>query len=731
MSPFYSRSRNPDPTNPDYSPPDSPYFTSSPPSPVGDYCPSPQFSPTSPRYFPTSPSIPTSPTSGGDPPDLLKLDVLAPNVTETNPSGQTTTAATDGNEVKAEVPAVENDDRHYLIKEVIRNDKYEWVPYDPSLHVKPPPVEDVHNYFTVNIRHRVVGDEATVILSDFSKILIHVMRSLVGNQFFRSSPEVVLKSLFPDLWSFHKGLASAQSAVSSSEMSMDEKREIAYSLGATEAKSPRYTEDEVYTYLKDAITHLEVLLGYLDGQFQSIADRLKLLNSYGQIEYDQLIYYFQPQEKYSTFGCDGPIAFVLDSREYDTCNNRFVIEGTTYVWDGDEYSKSSITRRINTFPGSLGLEYLSCKVLTPELEAKFTERGRLYTTLSGVHYKQCKFRIPCRERVVVDRRAWNAEQGYDVEPEKEVPKIDEKFLYLLPPEVYGFNLTRKAWTKFAAENLEPVVFDENAWDHLVLDADTKTLIKGLVEVTRNANSSTKIITDVISGKGGGLISVLHGPPGTGKTLTAEAVAEHLKRPLYMVGSSELSTHPSSLEHNLKSILKLATAWDAVLLIDEADVFLERRSLHELERNSLVSVALRVLEYHRGVLFLTTNRINSFDEAFMSRFSIGIKYPELDHTARRIIWRKFFELAGIHIEGTSDRCAMANTGGEASSDLRTISAQDLEYLSAKTFNGRTIKNLVRTSQALALSQNQPMSIEHVKVVVRASEKFLDEFGNPSK
>ncbi|EPQ54876.1 P-loop containing nucleoside triphosphate hydrolase protein, partial [Gloeophyllum trabeum ATCC 11539] len=117
-------------------------------------------------------------------------------------------------------------------------------------------------------------------------------------------------------------------------------------------------------------------------------------------------------------------------------------------------------------------------------------------------------------------------------------------------------------------------------------------------------------------------AVLHGPPGTGKTLTAEAVAEYLKRPLYMVGSSELPSESSLLERSLRSILKAATAWDAVLLIDEADVYLERRSLHELSRNALVSVALRVLEYHRGVLFLTTNRIKNFDDAFLSRFSIG-------------------------------------------------------------------------------------------------------------
>ncbi|KAF9003127.1 hypothetical protein BDZ89DRAFT_903294, partial [Hymenopellis radicata] len=79
-------------------------------------------------------------------------------------------------------------------------------------------------------------------------------------------------------------------------------------------------------------------------------------------------------------------------------------------------------------------------------------------------------------------------------------------------------------------------------------------------------------------------------------------------------------------------------------------YLEQRSLHDLERNALVSVALRLLEYHRGVPFLTTNRIKPFDEAFLSRFSIGelqhlLFYPELDRAGRYAVWRKFFEPAG--------------------------------------------------------------------------------------
>lgn len=51
----------------------------------------------------------------------------------------------------------------------------------------------------------------------------------------------------------------------------------------------------------------------------------------------------------------------------------------------------------------------------------------------------------------------------------------------------------------------------------------------------------------------------------------------------------------------------AHGWGAVLLLDEADVYLERRSINDLMRNSLVSIFLRLLEYFQGILFLTTNR----------------------------------------------------------------------------------------------------------------------------
>ena len=63
----------------------------------------------------------------------------------------------------------------------------------------------------------------------------------------------------------------------------------------------------------------------------------------------------------------------------------------------------------------------------------------------------------------------------------------------------------------------------------------------------------------------------------------------------MVGAGDLGTHASALEQALVEIFDLASAWKAVVLIDEADVFLEKRDTHDLERNAMVAVFLRQLE----------------------------------------------------------------------------------------------------------------------------------------
>jgi len=142
--------------------------------------------------------------------------------------------------------------------------------------------------------------------------------------------------------------------------------------------------------------------------------------------------------------------------------------------------------------------------------------------------------------------------------------------------------------------------------------------------------------DVVAGKSGGTTVLCAGPPGVGKTLTAEVYAEVTSRPLYRVHSGQLGLSVSAMEAALKEALTRAQRWGAVMLIDEADVYIKKRS-DDITANAVVGVFLRVLEYFDGLLFLTTNRIDDIDEAIVSRCIALIRYHAPDVAARERIW----------------------------------------------------------------------------------------------
>lgn len=61
-------------------------------------------------------------------------------------------------------------------------------------------------------------------------------------------------------------------------------------------------------------------------------------------------------------------------------------------------------------------------------------------------------------------------------------------------------------------------------------------------------------------------------------------------PLYTISAGDLGTHPALVQQKLSAAFQLARNWSAVLLLDEADVFMEKRSINNMERNQLVSRA---------------------------------------------------------------------------------------------------------------------------------------------
>jgi hypothetical protein len=270
----------------------------------------------------------------------------------------------------------------------------------------------------------------------------------------------------------------------------------------------------------------------------------------------------------------------------------------------------------------------------------------------------------------------------------------EEELLIASPVVLGFAFSEKLWLEFSLSGIDEIKWNDEAFSSLVLPSRIKQNLKGLVSSHRF--NAAKTIDDVIQGKGKGLNVVLHGPPGVGKTLTGESIAEYLKCPLYAVSAGELGTNSRSLETDLNRIMDITHSWGAILLLDEADVFLEARQPHDIHRNSLVSVFLRLTEYYQGILFLTTNRVETFDEAFQSRIHMGIRYENLPAKARKKIWMhhvgKVEKMGREAEEEREKKDAKSKTNEEVVKEkevVKPFSEADFDELSKRSMNGRQV------------------------------------------
>lgn len=163
-----------------------------------------------------------------------------------------------------------------------------------------------------------------------------------------------------------------------------------------------------------------------------------------------------------------------------------------------------------------------------------------------------------------------------------IPKED---LLICDSRVAGYALSDKYWCWLFVDKIGEITFDEDAWSGLMLEPRQKRIVRAL---TMQHILGGDDFDDMIQKKGKGCIFLFHGEPGIGKTFTVESIAESIKAPLYVVGSGDLGSDITSVEKNLKAIFKLVNAWKAILLIDEADIFLEQRSSRDLHRNGLVS-----------------------------------------------------------------------------------------------------------------------------------------------
>ncbi|KAI0388532.1 P-loop containing nucleoside triphosphate hydrolase protein [Xylariaceae sp. FL0594] len=243
--------------------------------------------------------------------------------------------------------------------------------------------------------------------------------------------------------------------------------------------------------------------------------------------------------------------------------------------------------------------------------------------------------------------------------------------------------------------VQPGRTKKTGFDQLVLPPGHKDIILSLViQHFRHKQSSGAGQVDIIRGKGKGLILLLHGAPRVGKTSTAEGLAEKFQKPLFSLTCGDLGTTAKEVEEALSRNFALASRWGCIVLLDEADVFLAQRTKEDFQRNGLVAVFLRALEYYSGILLLTTNRVGDFDEAFASRIHVSLYYPELGLKESRDVLKLNLKIIRQQYEGKPQTLSI---------DQVEIGAFFENYWKSHPFdhwNGRQIRNACQTALALA-------------------------------
>lgn len=273
-----------------------------------------------------------------------------------------------------------------------------------------------------------------------------------------------------------------------------------------------------------------------------------------------------------------------------------------------------------------------------------------------------------------------AVDGSDEAPEIEVP---------IHPLAAVFDLSKHLRLRIHVDYLAEYIYEPNMDEKLILPSDVKELVKILVE-----HKNTEF-HDVIKGKSGGAVVLLTGPPGTGKTLTAEVYAESEQRALYSVQCSQLGTNPNELEDELLKVFTRSRRWNAVMLLDEADVYVRERG-SDLQQNAIVGVFLRVLEYQSSVLFLTTNRPDDVDDAIASRCIARIDFKIPDAESQTKLWSMLSACSGIK-----------------------LSVKTIQEIVGKSegITGRDVKNLLKLAHSVSSANGKPITADTVEFVKR--------------
>jgi SpoVK/Ycf46/Vps4 family AAA+-type ATPase len=176
-------------------------------------------------------------------------------------------------------------------------------------------------------------------------------------------------------------------------------------------------------------------------------------------------------------------------------------------------------------------------------------------------------------------------------------------------------------------------------------------------------------------------------------MAAEVLAKELRLDVYRIDlSAVVSKYIGETEKNLRRIFDAAETGGVILLFDEADALFGKRTQvkdsHDRHANVEVSYLLQRMEAYQGLAILTTNLLESLDQAFLRRINFSVKFPFPDAEARAEIWQHIFP------EETPTK------------------KLDMKKLGKVNMAGGNIRNIALNAAFLAADAGEPVMMKHI-------------------
>lgn len=238
-----------------------------------------------------------------------------------------------------------------------------------------------------------------------------------------------------------------------------------------------------------------------------------------------------------------------------------------------------------------------------------------------------------------------------------------------------------------AERLEV----DGTWNRLIVDS---TVEEKLYDLERRCHHRERLLDHLGSAFGDhttkGVRALFTGPSGTGKTLAARILASELGMDLYRVDlAAVINKYVGETEKNLHRVLSTAEELDVVLLLDEGDALLGRRTevttANDRYANVETDYLLQRLEHYSGIVLVTSNLADNIDPAFQRRMDRVIDFTPPSADERLAIW-------SIHLPAEH---------AVTEATLREVAAQC-------ALNGGQIRNAALQATLLALDDQQTES-----------------------